>query len=124
MTTSTRSITFRQYVRLPLLGAAFVEREADRPKSLPFFDSFAERNDGGEVVSMTMRAGRWVSIADRQVPVAWPIGDINSRTQRLATAAWIALGAPLVTLAAVAACLLASPVRHALATLQVRPERS
>ena len=133
MTKPASSIAFRQYVRLPLLGAAFVEREDDRPSVLPFFAWDTDRADDGQgsVLGFTLRAGRWVVVVDRpaaevqgRVSCAWPAGAPYSVARPSATAAWIALGAPLVTLAGIAACLLGSPARHALASLQGRPVRS
>lgn len=124
MTTPTNSIAFHQFVRLPPLGSAWVQREADRPEGAPLFGCSVDRDDAGTVEGITLRAGRWIAVADRPVSDAWPIGTHYSVARPLATAAWIALGAPLVTLAGIAACLLACPARHALASLQRRPARS
>lgn len=110
---TTTSIAFNQFIRLPFLGEAWVER--DRSQDSPFFAFDVERGgqegaSTGPVSGFTLRAGRWTVIVDR--PVTSRDAGPGS------TVAWIALGAPLVTLVGIAACLLASPVRHALASLQ------
>lgn len=113
----TATAPFNQFVRLPFLGEAWVERDRHRPQDRPFFAFDVERGgpEGtatGPISSLTVVAGRWIFIADRPVT--------TRRRGQAGTVAWIALGAPLVTLVGIAACLLASPVRHALASLQAR----
>lgn len=110
---TTTSIAFNQFIRLPFLGEAWVER--DRSDDSPFFAFEVERGgqEGattGPLSGFTLRAGHWTVIVDR--PVTSRYAGPGS------TAAWIALGAPLVTLVGIAACLLVSPVRHALASIQ------
>ena len=114
---STPATAFYQFVRLPLLGETWVERDRYRPQGRPFFAFDVERGGPevtatGPISSLTVMAGRWTFIADRPATTC--------RFGLAGTVVWIALGAPLLTLVAIAGCLLASPVRRLVARPQAR----
>jgi len=87
-----------QYVRLPTLGDAWVEREPDRPDGVFYFDLDLERNSepAGAVVNITVRAGRWVATVDQAT-------DAPSATRRWL---WIAVGVPALLLLGLTGCVL------------------
>jgi hypothetical protein len=121
VTTSSNSIHFAQYLRLPYIGEAHVSREDARRYWLPFFNREVRRTDStynqhgeldggaGDLTGFTLRVGRWQVIVDRpQVEVMGSSKDPLAWNK----AAWLVLGAPVVTLATIAACLLGGVFSH------------
>lgn len=112
---------FSQYIRLPLIGTAWVVQEPDRPLDIPFCEVLTDRDETPirAIMSVTVRVGRWVGIADHPLaPGGSPASEPQGHNRH---GPWLAAGAPTLLILGLVTCLLMSLLRWPLWGSRSRP---
>jgi hypothetical protein len=120
----SNAIDFSQYVIVPFVGSAWINREEARPNWLPFFSAETQLQDDscdeagnvvkgiGQLNSITLRAGRWLLVLDRP-----HVGNSDHRSTPLMwnLPVWLVIAAPVVAVMAIAASLSSGLFKHFIA---------